>query len=174
MLSRLFACSIVVATLCTSPGCTTVELPPEAKSVAVVPIFRYADLGTFGHVALGQSFKQRDRLGVRTEDGGYRLRGRYMDTDGITVYVDEQNVVTQIRFDYDPASETLAALAEAYTDALGPSTGGSRGGHTQRIEWQDPVTRFELVFRRGDAPELYSILADRAAVGPSAPESLSQ
>ncbi|MEL6614392.1 MAG: hypothetical protein AAFQ43_01565 [Bacteroidota bacterium] len=180
MLVRLFVCSCLIAALAPSMGCAAVDLPPEAapesepEPLAAVEIFRYADLGAFGRIVLGTPFAQRHLTREPKEDGGLRLRGRYMDTEGITVYVDEQNVVTQIRFDYDPAAEALSALSEAYTEILGPSTGGSRLGNTQRIEWQDPATRFELVSRSGDTPELYSVLADRALAGPSVTETTSQ
>lgn len=162
MLRSLLAFSVLAVALhgCAPAGLSPEADPsPEAGPLASVEIFRYADLGRAGRVVLGETFAQRADLGIKQRDGGHLLRGRYADTGGITVYVDSRNVVTGIRFDYDPAG-SLAALVDDYTRALGPPTGGSRLGHTQRVEWWDGATRFTLVSRTSDRPALYSVLSD--------------
>lgn len=122
-------------------------------------IFRYADLGSRGHIVLGEPLRQRDRLGVDAGENAYHVLGWYTGTEGITVYSDEENRVTAMRFEYGPEQDFEVQLAE-YTTLLGPPDRHDRNDEVETVMWSDGATQFELVRRFEPNQESYSVLRD--------------
>jgi len=124
------------------------------------PIFRTVQVGEGQHLTLGEPIPP-DVEPLMRPAGPDRKKmkpGTYHGADTITVKLAPNGDITEMDFDYG-IEPTYGQLVVEYEAMLGPpEASGDKG---QAVVWEDPVTRFEVFLRGGNAG---SLLADLAPV----------